>query len=345
MVGGVLGVLLGVAPAAALGPEAPPVLTFASYLREGNALVVRVRVHVPGGRVPEDIQVATLLHPGGQAPLTLESSDLQPYTFRAGVNGVPGPHTVFVRDRLDGLAVLEFNNPGPALLPAALELRVANALLLPTSGARVLDVGLHPTPTVIFEAVPGAAVQQVVVREALGDAELFRGDVTGEPDEEDRLRLTLPGGIMVPGRRYLVSVEAYDGRPECTGAPTCVVGARSRSAASLELIARGPELEVTTAGGTVTGATLIVGARVANPGPERVVDAHGWIGLPDGRVLSATVTGLTMPSVLDGDVFSGPLFSHTFSETDPPGFYVIGARLVDPATGHALAQATRTVVR
>jgi len=193
----------------------------------------------------------------------------------------------------------------------------------------------------------------VVVREITTDVDLARivvpgpGQLPGGGVLYDARTVDLPGGIFVSGRRYNVTIEAFDalGGLACTTSVGCVYAdARVRSSAGVEFLTLGPDVSIVVSGGLNVGETVVLGARLVHTGAPVAVDAVGFIGLPNGTVLSGVAPGVTLQTTLTAVVFDN-LFSHTFTPEDSPGPYVLGIRLVDPATRATLAQASRTVQR
>jgi hypothetical protein len=136
---------------------------------------------------------------------------------------------------------------------------------------------------------------------------------------------------MGPGRIYRFHVRAED----ASGLPTT----NSRSVRIIGVIVPGPDLTLTA---SLTGSTATFRARIVNTAPPVVVDAHAWLGRPDGTIQQiASLTGLLIGNSTgqpNNDFFNGVFATLDFAAADPPGNYVLGGRLTDPATGETIAQ-------
>ena len=324
---GLLALAWSAGPAQALGP---PEFTFSSIILEGIGAVLRVRIALPGGRVPADIASVEVVRPDNQVfSISLERADLAPdgsfSLFLGNLSqfgqGLSGTYRVIAADSDGGVSELQLTFDVPPVLAGATALKVPGSQHLPLLGVRTLDLAAHPTPTVEFDAVPGALMHHVVVRELSADVDAVRIEVPGIGGHEDTRSVVLPGGVMVPGRRYVLSVEAFDapGALGCTTSVGCThADARARSTVALDLVTLGPDVTVAVSGGLGAGQTVVLGVRAVNSGAAVVLHAVGWIGLPTGEVLTGVATTVTLGTTLTPALFDN-LFSHTFTPADPPG--------------------------
>jgi hypothetical protein len=344
----------------ALGPGAPPVIKYASvevvttFTWGTPQLWASVAVEVPGGGVPTHIQSATVMIPGGPTfTIPFSGVDLYPYSeyfinlTASGVSGFPaGTYTFSVTDTAGGVSTATDDLAHTAGLPATSSISISGLIPVPPAAGTVylLNLATNPTPTITWAAVPGAATHRLRVRNAYNDVDLF-SRYTGAGTS-----LTLPAGVMVPGRRYVVRVDAYD-HPNGTGCstpPYTCQDSNARSKNWINVLTQGPEMYLTFGSGTYgPGQTLDVTTRIYNTGPTVTVDALAWIGLPTGAVMKILdVDDLVIPTNLAGDFYSGTIgFSYTFTGSEPSGIYVVGLRLTDPATGETVAKATRTFAK
>lgn len=352
---------LALPPAWALGPSAPPIIRYANMealtgcLSCSPALIASVAVEVPGGNVPLHIASVTVAVPGGSTyTLPFANPDLYGYTEYGGnltgmgVAGFPtGTYTFTVTDTAGGVAVATDDLGTTTGLAATSSISITG--IVPVSAAagvvNLLDLGGNPTPTVSWAAVPGALSYVVRVRPADNTVNLFKRAVGTATS------LTLPAGIFLPGRRYMVRLDAYDhaNSDNCSTPPggTCQ-DANARSRNLLYVYVPGPEVYLnfpnTAAYGS--GSTLTVGGRITNTGFPVTAHAEVWIGMPGGGVLPILdARDLAIPTNWNGDFFNGPIFTHLFSGTEPTGTYVVGLRLVEKVTGETLAVTTRTFWR
>jgi hypothetical protein len=331
---GLLVVLTVVPVAWALGPSAPPVVTnpWVNVRVNDDAaarLFVEVFVEVPGGRVPQNISSVTVLVPGESTPRNIPrglGGDLQSDNYfqsdltSAGVVGFPlGTYTFTVTDTAGGVTTgtdtLTSNSP----------------LLAPVITSHTADQLILPIPqTITWNPVSGAAQYRVRMRYGLFDANLFSMVTTGTS-------LTLPSGVIVPGRRYQIRLEALD------NASTNILASNAQAVRRIQVEAQGPDVFLTFPSQAYgAGQTLDITARVWNTHPAAVVNAVVWIGLPGGgasmRVLE--FKNVMLPQGMD---WTGSLgFSYTFTGGEPSGAYVVGFRLSDPASDETIALVTRT---
>jgi hypothetical protein len=351
-----------IASAWALGPGAPPKINYANVevVTTGLGsprLWLSVGVEIPGGNVPLNVQgvTGTLPFPDGRTfTLPLDRSDLvaeQAYFLdltSAGVVGFPpGTYTFAVSDTAGGVSTATDDLASTTGLPASTSISVSGLESVPANNGVVnlLSLATNPTPTISWTAVPGAATHRVRVRGGFQDLDLFSRYTGGATS------ITLPAGVMVPGRRYLVRVDAYDhlNGAGCSTPPYTCQDANARSRQSIEVVTKGPEIFLTFNSGTYTaGQTLDVTTRIYNTGPSVTVNVTAWIGLPTGAVIPIlNLSNLAIPNSTltpsgPNNFYSGSIgFSYTFTGSEPSGAYLVGLRLIDPATGETVALATR----
>src|SRR5262249_1167866 len=145
-----------------------------------------------------------------------------------------------------------------------------------------LDLATNPMPTVTWAPVPGAALHRLRVR-PLNGPDAFNYPQPSGPS------VTLPAGVMSPGRVYIVAV---DGETSASGLPQT----NARSQREIRVITRGPELTLSGSGSTATGETFTVSARARNTGPALQANAIGWLGRPDGTIdVLFSVDDVTIP--------------------------------------------------
>ena len=329
---GVLGGMAGVSCAWALGPGAPPVLSGAwVYVRTNDGaaprLFAEINVEIPGGRVPQSVASVTVLVPGEQAPRAIPRGqvDLMPDRYyqadlnTLGVVGFPtGTYTFTVTDTAGGTSTVTDT------------LASSSALGTPTITSHVAEQFIPASPpTIAWDSVPGAAGYRARVRYGFMDQDLFSKFTTATS-------VTLPSGVILPGRRYQIRVEAFD---DASGGPA----ANAQAVRRIQVEAQGPDVFLSFPNETYTaGQTLDVTARVWNTHASTTVDALVWIGLPGGagslKVLE--FKDLLLPQGLD---WSGSLgFSYNFTGGEPSGVYVVGFRLLDKMSGETIALTTRT---
>ncbi len=372
-----LGFTLAVPQAWALGPGAPPVIKFANVevvATDGGTprLVAYVSVEIPGGNVPLNVASVTVTLPppdGRTFTLPLDRVDLvdeRGYNLDAVVSPFPdgtfpaGTYTFTVTDTAGGISIATDDLALTTGLPSATNPSVSGAI--PVSGQPshpptvLLNLTLNPTPTISWIPAPGAVNQRVRVRGGLQDLDLF-SRYTGDGTTAS---MTLPAGVMVPGRRYLVRLDSYDNvnGAGCSIAPFTCQDSNARSRRRIEIITQGPEIFLTfgtAINGRINysaGQTLDVTARIYNTGPTVMVNAYAWIGLPTAAVIPIlNMPDLTIPNSTanptgPNDFYSGPIgFSYTFNGSEPSGNYIVGLRLTDPATDETVALATRAFAK
>jgi hypothetical protein len=361
-----IGVGWGATPAWALGAGAPPIINFAAVWVDTfqtdaftpcatcgvPQLFANLGVTVPGGSVPLNILSVTVQTPLAtthtvpldEVDLSAEESFFVNLTA-AGVPGFPtGTYTFTVTDTSGGVSQVSKNLTSGTALPTPAAPAIIGSTAVPSADGsagvvtRLVNLFTNPTPTISFTQVAGAGRHRVRIREGFADVAAFGVDST----DPAFTSVTIPAGVLVQGRRYVIRIEAFDAAAGfgCTVSPNCVVGdLNARSTFRAEIITQGPEFFLNTSGGTGAGQTLTVNLRVYNTGPTVTGNVLMWIGLPGGlgviNVLS--LTGVSIPQNQNANIFNGGLFSHTFTGGEPSGHYVVGIRLTDPATGATMA--------
>lgn len=348
---------LAVAPAGALGPSNPPVIKGAYVWVEnaalGPQLMAQVDVELPGGIVPLHMNAVEVDVPGGSVHyIPLDKRDLSPETgyqvnlTSLGVVGFPaGTYTFHALDTAGGHSMATDVLGSTSGLPAISSMSITGLVPVPAANGTVnlLDIGGTPNPVVSWSAVAGAATYQVRIRGGYQDFNYVARNTTGTS-------LAIPSGVLLPGRRYVVRVEAYDQANGfgCSPSPCTSADLNARTRRDIELITSGPEvfLQFPNATPYTAGSTLNIATRIYNPATPVTVDIHVWIGFPGGSIVVGHYPGVIIPANPNADfVNNNPLFSHTFTGGEPSGSYVAGIRLTDPTTGDTVAVATRTFVK
>lgn len=350
----VLAFALSTTPAQALGPAAPPLITVAAVWvntfstnafvssEEGTRqLQAVVQVEIPGGDVLSNVQSVTVRLPDGvtQFNVLKSSNDLfvENQYFRnltqAGVAGFPtGTYTFTVTDTAGGVTTVTDTLTVTSGLVATTSIGVSGAVQVSTSPGEhfSLNLAANPTPTITWAPVAGAASHRLRIRPFPGPDVFIHTRASGASS-------TLPGGVMVPGRIYSILVEAEtsaNGLPESD----------ARSRREIRVITQGPEVILSGSGGTAPGQTETISLRAVNTGPPVTVNARVWLGLPDGGINTiGSVDNIALPNSTgqpNNDLFSGPIFSMTFTGAEPNGNYIVGVRLTDPSTGETIAQSS-----
>jgi len=350
--------LLGAAPAGALGPSAPPVIkgayVFLDNSGSGSQLTAQVEVELPGGVVPLNVSSVSVDVPGfGTYNLPLHKRDLQPETgylanlTSLGVSGFPaGTYTFHVTDTSGGQATATDTLGVTSGLPAFGTVSLTGLVTVPPAngtGVNLLDIVGTPNPVVSWSSVAGAAIYQLRIRGGYQDFNLLARNTTGTS-------LTVPSGVLVPGRRYIIRVEAYDHANGfgCSPSPCTNADLNARSRQDIEVISSGPEVFLQFPNSTPygSGSVLNIGTRIYNSITPVTVDIHVWIGFPGGTIVIGHYPGIFIPANPNADFINNyPLFSYTFNGGEPSGSYVVGIRLTDPTTGDTVALATRTFAK
>jgi hypothetical protein len=353
----------------ALGPGAPPDIKYVGMIvatTDDGAprLRAELEVEIPGGAVPLNVASVTVTVPapdGRTSSIPLGRSDLYPmqdYNLDLGTEsgfsgGVfpAGTYVFTVTDTAGGTTTVTDNLGATTGLAAASSLTVSGAV--PVSGqpgqppTYLLNLATTPTPTVSWTPPAGALNQRLRIRGGFQDQNLF----SRYTNDGTTSTMTLPAGIMVQGRRYVVQLDAFDHANPfgCSATPPCT-NTNVRARRQIEVITPGPEIFLTfNSGNYSAGQMLDVTTRIYNTGPSITVNANAWVGLPGGGVVPILdVPSLTIPTSTGNptgpnNFYSGSIgFSYTFTGTEPNGIYVVGLRLTDPSTGETVALATQT---
>lgn len=343
-------ILLGLGVRAwALGPAAPPRILDAGVFidRTNNGpfrlLAVVDGLEIPGGRVPDNVQSVTVAVPGGGTfNVSFTAGDLTPQNSyfanltNSGVVGFPqGIYTIAITDTAGGVTTVTdaLTSTG---IPTATGLALSGTTVIPGAFELELDLAGTPGPTLTWNAVPGAVFYRARLRNSFNELTLSQVTTTGTT-------ATFPPGAFLPGREYVVRLEAFDStNPNTCSTPvggTCL-DQNARSRTDLTVFTQGPKVTLDRVGPSQQNPSLTVNIRVFNPGITTTVDALAFIKLPNGSVFSlATVRGLTIPGSVT-DFFNGPLLSGVSTTGLPTGIYTVVLRLLHAATGEELALAT-----
>lgn len=340
----ILGLLLGAVSSPARAALGPPVIRFAGvYIdtRDDSSarLFASVEVEVPGGRVPQNIASVTVQVSGEGTPRAMPRDTLDLAPDRAYFLDLTGAGVVGFPT---GTYTFRATNTAANVTTATDALSASTPLAAFTITSHANNQIIAPTPpTVIWSAVPGAATYRVRIRNGWMDQDLFSRFTTGTS-------LALPGGVLEPGRRYMIRVEAFDhanglgcSTPGCTNPD-----ANARTRRQIQVDTQGPDIFLTfPSGNYTTSNTLTITARVWNTHASVTVNAVVWIGIPGvpAPLEVLEFEEILIPQVLTGDVYNGPLgFAYTFTGAEPNGVYVVGFRLYDPETRETIALTTRT---
>lgn len=315
------------------------------YLNASNGgppqLTAWVEVELPGGRLPHDVATVTVQVPGESTPrlLSRNVADLyqdRVYTLNLTAAGAPatlGSYVFRVTDVVGNTVTMSD------------ELSAYSPLSTPTITSHLDNQILATrTPTIAWTSIPGAAAYRVRVRQGFMDQDLFHQFTAGTS-------LAIPGGVLTPGRRYQIRVEAYD---HANAFPA----ANFRSDHRIQVELQGPDIyAILRKNGTFIGPpassfgagdTLEVHARLVNTHGPVTADILGWIGVPGSPdpMVILNLRSFTMAESLMGDVYNGPLgFTYTFTGSEPSGAYVAGIRLIDPVTGETIAAHSRGFIK
>ncbi len=82
-----------------------------------------------------------------------------------------------------------------------------------------------------------------------------------------------------------------------------------------------------------TGEQLEASLHVINGAAPQDVEARVWVETPDGAIAwNLTVPRRSLAPHADVTV---PVLNYFFAGTEPAGTYLVGARLMEPVTGHS----------
>jgi hypothetical protein len=294
-------------------------------------LFLDVQVDDPDGQVPATIQSVIVTGPD-ERTYDLTSRFSHPnltfrgeYFFDAGSPVQTGSYTVAVTDTQGNTTTL--TDPLTAFNA------IAPASVIYPSNEEPIDT---TTPTVLWEPVLGAAG----IRVRICNADEFNtsgGDClyTSPVLDGFSTQFTLPAGVVDPGRRYALRVEAYD----ALGAS--LPAASFRASTFQPFSVAGPNVGLFLNQGLYKpGQTLHLGLNVRNNGDPRPVDVTLWVGHPDGTTGKIPLGSMEIASTSpDVTKVMNDYLVYTFTGDEPTGVYLVGIRLTSPDTGQIIAQA------
>jgi len=327
------------APAWAAGT--PPIIPFFGAWAEMRLaflephLFLSVQVDDPDGQAPTTIQSVIVTGPDART-YDLTSRFSHPnlgfrgqYFFDAGSPVQTGSYTVAVTDTqgntttaTDSLGVFNAIAPASVIYPASEEL---------------IDT---ITPTLLWEPVLGAAGIRVRIHNAdefspIGGDGLYASPVLLGLATQ----FTLPAGVIDPGRRYAVRVEAYD------DAGASLPAASIRASAFQPFSVAGPTVSLFLNQSIYKpGHTLHLRLNLRNNGTPRPVDMTLLVGNPDGTAVRIPLGSMEIASTSpDVSQILNEYLVYTFTGDEPTGMYLVGIRLTSPDTGQIIAQAMGTL--
>lgn len=327
------------APAWAEGT--PPIIRFFAAWAEMRPaflephLFLSVQVDDPDGEVPTTIQSVIVTGPDART-YDLTSRFSHPnlafrgqYFFDAGSPAHTGSYAVAVTDTQ--------GNTTTVTDPLGVFNAIAPVSVVYPSSEELIDT---TTPTLLWEPVLGAAG----IRVRIGNADEFNttggdGLYTSPALPGLATQFTLPAGVLDPGRRYAVRVEAYDD----AGASLPV--ASFRASAFQPFSVAGPTVSLFLNQSTYRpGQTLHLGLNVRSNGAPRPVDVTLWVGHPDGTAARIPLGSMEIASTSpDVSRVLTDYLVYTFTGDEPTGVYLVGIRLTSPDTGQIVAQAVGTL--
>lgn len=330
------GLLWTAQPVGAAGT--PPIVrsfTAVALHAEGSTeprLHITVTVDDPDGQVPLTIQSVIATGPDGR---TFDLTNRYGYPdlgFRGGyfpVLGTPvptGTYTLTVTDKDGNIATCPNGQPGPctddlnafpSLLPPNITFPNHEQILTTT------------TPTFTWSPVANAGS----IRVHICSANCVNGLYTGPFLSGTATQFTLPTGVLEPGRRYALRLDAFD---TSTGSPTANIVARNTRNFSVA----GPNVSLSLNKRDFrTGDLLTLRGNFRNDGLPTKFDLQLWVGLPTGGIEKLLdLDDLELPSI-PGDVsLSVDIFKDVPLSGLPEGHYVFGIRLSRDKTDGIIAQ-------
>jgi hypothetical protein len=327
------------APAWAAGT--PPIIRFFGAWAEMRPtflephLFLDVQVDDPDGQVPTTIQSVIITGPDGRT-YDLTSRFWHPnltfrgeYFFDAGSPVQTGSYTVAVTDTQ--------GNTTTGTDPLTVFNAIAPASVIYPSSEELIDT---TTPTLLWEPVLGAAG----IRVSICNADKFNtngGDCLYSSPVLAGLatQFTLPAGVLDPGRRYALRVEAYDD----IGAS--LPAASFRASAFQPFSVAGPNVSLFLNQSTYRpGQTLHLGLNVRNNGAPRPVDVTLLVGHPDGTAGKIPLGSMEIASTSpDVSKVLNDYLVYTFTGDEPTGVYLVGIRFTSPDTDQIIAQSIGTL--
>jgi hypothetical protein len=319
----------------------PPIIRFFGAWAEMRPtflephLFLDLQVDDPDGQVPTTIQSVIVTGPD-ERTYDLTSRFSHPnltfrgeYFFDAGSPVQTGSYTVAVTDTqgntttvTDRLTVFNAIAPASVVYP---------------SGEEPIDT---TAPTLLWEPALGAAG----IRVRICNADEFNtagGDClyTSPVLAGVATQFTLPAGVVDPGRRYALRLEAYDD----IGAS--LPAASFRASTFQPFSVAGPNVGLFLNQSTYRpGQTLHLGLNVRNNGAPRLVDVTLWVGRPDGAAVKIPLGNMEIASTSpDVTKVMNDYLVYTFTGDEPTGMYLVGIRLTSPDTGQIIAQGMGTL--
>lgn len=313
----------------------PPVFVFAIAWAEPvsgtNTLFVDAALDDPDGSVPSTITSVKVTGPTSQVfTLLYNFPDLSTtglpavgeYSLNTGSTTIPtGTYTFEATDTTG--CVTTFNTTlasFPTLGAVTITSPTAEQLLTTT------------TPTFTWSAVTNAGSYRVRIE----DAPSFRtrGNVLYTSQKITTTSFTVPKGVLTPGRRYALRIEAQD-----TGLTTTGQVFNTRSVGIRNFSVEGPRIGAAVNKTILTSTdTLTVTVRLLNRATTAVAaDLIIWVALPGSSPITLAEVSLTLPANLNTGSFT--LLSIPVAGL-PTGNWAAGARFIDPATGVTMAERT-----
>lgn len=266
----------------------------------------------PDGQVPLTITSVVVTGPGGpfNLPFFYPNGEFRgQYFLDTGLSPVSGVYTFTVTDN-QGLTHVLTDTLGtvPALSPPNVTLPTSEQILTTT------------TPTFLWNAVPGAGSLRVSIQNldqfaTFGDTLYRSQDLPGTATQ-----FSLASGLLTPGRRSLLRVEAFD-------LPGGFGPHNIRATTQVPFSVRGPSVELFLNQRTfTTGQTLRLGVRFRNPGVTQLVEVQLGVGLPGGAPPAPIfeLDFLLPATPPDVSTVVPDILVHTFTGAEPPGNYAFG---------------------
>jgi hypothetical protein len=336
-----LGAALLCVAAPAWADGSPPIVRFFgawAEMRPGFLqphLFLDVQLDDPDGQVPMTIQSVIVTGPDNRAYDLSNRFSHPNLTFRgeyfldAGSPVRTGLYTVDVTDTQ--------GNTTTVTNPLTVFNAIAPATVVYPSAEEPIDT---TTPTLLWEPVSEAAG----IRVRICNADEFNttgGDClyTSPILAGSATQFTLPAGVVDPGRRYALRVEAYNH----IGASFPAASFRASTLHPFSVA--GPNVGLFLNQSTYRpGQTLHLGLNVRNNGAPRPVDVVLWVGYPDGTAVKTPLGSMEIASTSpDVTNVMNDYLVYTFTGSEPTGMYLVGIRLTSPDTGQIIAQAMGTL--
>lgn len=285
----------------------------------------------PDGQVPLTIQSVVVTGPAGTFNVPFFYPNLEfrgQYFLDTGptVTPLPGTYTLTVTDNQGNVSTAtDPLGTVPAISPPN--------VTFPTTSEQMIST---TTPTFEWAFVTGAANTQVSIVNldvfaTFGDT-LFRSLLLPGAATQ----FLLPGGILTPGRRYLLRVHAFDAAG--------LGPANIRATTQIPFSVAGPSVTMSLNKPTfVGGDQLLLSVFYRNNGAPITVEGELWAGLPGGPAIELiTVDNLplsqTAPDASTALVQNFLL--HTFTGAEPPSHYVLRFQFFDLGGPGVIAEAS-----